>query len=230
MRPFIGLTCTHDDDGHPVVRPAYVAALHRAGAIPVALPFVAGEDEAGAILERLDGVVFSGGFDIDPLLWGEARHPATVLMHPARQATDLAFARAVLRRPLPALGICGGMQVLNVAAGGSLHQHVPDVTSEVEHADGEPRRFHPVRTADGSRVAGLLGPELRVNTLHHQAVARLGAGLVASAWSPDGLVEALEDPSRSFLVGVQWHPERMTGDPLQEGLFGALAAAARGPG
>jgi len=231
MRPFIGVTCSSDPDGQPLVNPVYVRALLAAGALPVPLPYVASAAEARELLARLQGVVFSGSEDLDPALWGEPRHPRTELMHPARMASELHFAREALALEAPALGICGGMQTLNVACGGSLHQHVPDVTAgapgALEHSDRSYERRHAVSVEPGSRLAALLGTALQVNSHHHQAVARLGAGLRVVARAPDGIVEAWEAPGAPFLLGVQWHPERLGGEAGSPGLFKALVAAAR---
>jgi putative glutamine amidotransferase len=231
MRPFIGITCSSDPAGQPLVNAHYVRALLLAGALPVPLPYVASQEEAAGVLERLAAVVFSGSEDLDPALWGAPRHPRTELMHPARMAAELAFARAALARRAPALGICGGMQTLNVACGGSLHQHVPDVTAgapAVEHSDASYGGRHPVAVEAGSRLAGLLGRALAVNSHHHQAVDRLGEGLRVVARAPDGIVEAWEAEGHPFLLGVQWHPERMPGEGGSARLFEALVEAARG--
>jgi putative glutamine amidotransferase len=230
MQPFIGVTCTADDVGRPSVRDPYVRALFAAGALPVPLPFVTAEREAEALLDRLDGVVFTGSDDLDAALWHEPLHPQAKLMHPARATTELLLARAALRRRTPALGICGGMQTLNVAAGGSLHQHIPDLGHGLEHKDPSFTVRHPVRLRAGSRLAELLGESLAVNTEHHQAVHRLAEGFLAAAYSPDGLIEAWEIPDAPFLVGVQWHPERMLGEGNQARIFAALAAVASGRG
>ena len=227
MQPFIGVTSSVDAGGRPVVRDPYVRALHAAGARPVPLPFVSSEAEALALLERLEGLVFTGSDDLDPGLWNEPLHGSTVLIHPNRARTELLFAGAALARRLPVLGICGGMQTLNVACGGSLHQHLPDLPGTLEHRDSTYSARHPVAAERGSRVAGLLGEAFAVNTSHHQAVHRLGAGLVATARAPDGVIEACELPDAPFVVGVQWHPERMLDDGAQLRLFSALARAAR---
>jgi len=227
MRPLIGITCSAEPDGRPVVRPHYVQAVHAAGGLPVPLPFVQDEAEARELLAGLQGVVLSGSEDLDSALWDEPLHPAAALMHPNRQATELAFCRALLRLDLPALGICGGMQTLNVVLGGSLHQHLPDVVrSGWDHAAGVDGPRHPVTAQPGSLLGELLGSEFATNSVHHQGIARLGRGLVVTARSPDGVVEGFESPGRRFLVGVQWHPERMPDAPAQRGLFAALLDAA----
>jgi putative glutamine amidotransferase len=226
MQPFIGVTCSSDPSGNPRVNPRYVRALHQCGALPVPLPFLDSIEAAHALLERLAGMVFTGSEDPDPAAWGEARHADTKLMHPARLQTELLLARAVLERATPTLAICGGMQNINVAAGGSLHQHLPDLSREICHSDPTFESRHEVLVDAGSRLAALCGPSLRVNTEHHQAVNRLADGLVATAAAPDGIVEAWESPDRPFFVGVQWHPERMLDEAGQARLFSALVEAA----
>jgi len=231
MRPFIGVTCSTDEAGRPVAGVPYLQALLLAGALPVPLPHVRTVQEAAEILARLQGVVFSGSDDLDPALWGEAQHPRTELMHPARMTAEMAYARAALERRAPALGICGGMQTLNVAAGGSLHQHVPDVTAgapaAIEHSDDTYVARHAVAVDADSRLAALLGRAVAVNSHHHQAVHRLGAGLRVVARAPDGIIEAWEAAGPPFLLGVQWHPERMADEAGSARLFEALVAAAR---
>lgn len=237
MRPFIGITCSSDPDGSPVVRPWYVKAVHAAGGLPVPLPFATSQDEADGWLDRVDGVLLTGSEDLDPALWGEAPHPATELMHPRRHATELHLCRAIVARratghgPRPVLAICGGMQTLNVVTGGSLHQHVPDLADgSVEHSDPALLSRHAVRAVAGSRLATCAGLRFDANTQHHQAVARLGSGLRATGWSDDGLIEAFEGLDGPPLVAVQWHPERMLEDEGQRRLFDALIAAATATG
>jgi putative glutamine amidotransferase len=207
----------------------YVTGIAAAGAIPVLLPPLAGIDE---IAGRLDGLVLSGGGDLDPALYGAARDPHCGPANPGRDAAELALARAALDRGLPVLGICRGLQVLNVALGGTLHQHVPDLVGSDVHSP-EPGGYgtHEVSVAPGSRLASILRrtdltdhlPVL-VPTHHHQAIDELGDGLVTTARATDGIIEAAElDPARHpFAVAVQWHPE--AGEDLS--LFRALAAAA----
>jgi putative glutamine amidotransferase len=226
MQPFIGITCSSDPTGEPRVNPLYVRAVHAAGGLPVPLPFVTDLDAAHALLDRVAGMVFTGSEDLDPSLWGEPLHPRAQLMHSARMTTELMLARAVTVRRTAVLAVCGGMQTLNVVRGGSLHQHIPDLAAGLEHSDPSFTRRHPVTAVAGSRLAALCGREFPVNTEHHQAVHRLGDGLVATAHAPDGLVEAWEAPDERFCMGVQWHPERLLELPGHAGLFAALTAAA----
>jgi putative glutamine amidotransferase len=202
----------------------YVQRVADAGGLAVLLPPLPGSD---ALLDRLDGLILSGGADIAPEAYGAARHQATSGLRPDRDAAELPLARAALDRDLPILGICRGMQLLAIACGGSLHQHLPDLARagrpQVDHCP-KPESFgtHGVRFAEQSRLHRLLGEVEVVPTHHHQAVADPGS-LTVTGWAEDGVVEAVEDPERPFLIGVQWHPEAGE-DPR---LFDALVAAAR---
>jgi gamma-glutamyl-gamma-aminobutyrate hydrolase PuuD len=206
----------------------YANSVTAAGGIPVLLPPVPGIEHA---VTRLDGLILSGGGDIDPAVFGAQAHPATGGIRPDRDTAEFALAAAALERGLPFLGICRGLQVLNVARGGTLHQHLPALVGHDGHAP-VPGSYgsHLVTVAPGSRLAGLLGDpgplaEFPVPTHHHQAIDRLGAGLTATAWTADGVIEAVEltAPERGFAMAVQWHPE--AGDDPR--LFRALVAAAR---
>jgi putative glutamine amidotransferase len=196
---------------------AYGEMVVRTGGQPVVLP-PAGDPSA--LVDRLDGLVLVGGGDLDPSRYGAEAHERTGYVRGFRDEAELALARCAADRGLPVLGICRGLQVLNVALGGTLHQHVPDVTGDTRHSPdpGVFGRF-PVTVAAGSRLAKALGTEMiEVPHYHHQAVDRLGAGLTATAWSDDGLIEGAELEGHPFAVGVQWHPE-VDGDPS---LFAAL--------
>jgi putative glutamine amidotransferase len=201
----------------------YADRVSAAGGIPVLLPPVPGIEDA---LGRLDALMLSGGGDIDPARYRAEPATETTSVREERDTAEFALLAGAMARQLPVLGICRGLQVINVARGGSLHQHLPDVVGHDGHA---PVRgafgAHPVRVAPGSRLAGLLGrDEVAAPTHHHQAVDRLGDGLVATAWAEDETVEAFELDAEdgSFLVAVQWHPE--AGDDLS--LFRALVSAA----
>jgi putative glutamine amidotransferase len=197
----------------------YVQQVESAGGLAVLLPPNPGNI---GLLDRLDGLLLSGGADITPERYGARRHPATAGLRPERDDGELPLARAALRRDLPLLGVCRGMQALAVAAGGALHQHVPDLVGSDEHCPSAGAfGKHEVRLAEGSRVCELLGERVTVPTHHHQAVADPGS-LTVTGWADDGVTEAVEDPSRRFVLGVQWHPEAGE-DPR---LFDALVAAA----
>jgi putative glutamine amidotransferase len=212
-------------DSQAMVLPRrYADRVSAAGGIPVLLPPVPDVAEA---LAQLDGLMLSGGGDIDPARYGAPAAPETGSVREERDTAEFALLAAALSLRLPVLGICRGMQVINVARGGSLHQHLPAVVGHDGHAP-VPGAFgsHPVRVAPGSRLAGILGRDRAdVPTHHHQAVDRLGQGLTAVAWTEDGIIEGFElDPAESpFVLGVQWHPE--AGD--DPSLFLALVAAAR---
>ena len=229
MRPVIGITTYAQEASWGAWRlPAalipldYVDAVERAGGRPVLIPpSESGTDE---VLDTLDGVVFSGGADVDPTLYGAERHPETDPPQARRDAGELALLTAALDRDLPLLAVCRGFQLLNVARGGDLVQHLPEKVGHDEHKQ-VPGEFaiHPVEVSEGSRLAAIVGVRSDVASHHHQALGRVGDGLVETAWAADGTLEAVEDPSRRFVVGVQWHPE--AGEDAA--LFEALVEQAR---
>jgi putative glutamine amidotransferase len=199
----------------------YVRAVERAGGRPLLVP--PSEEGLEETLDSLDGLVFSGGSDLDPELYGQRAHPETVDVVPERDRAELALLTAALARDLPVLAICRGSQVLNVAAGGDLVQHLPDDVGHDGHKH-TPGEFaeHDVALDEGTQLRTLLGPQAPVKSHHHQGFGRLGSGLRVAAHAQDGAVEAVEDPSRRFALGVLWHPE--AGDDLK--LFEALVAEA----
>ena len=201
----------------------YLDGMVAAGGTPVLLP-PAGEWTAGHV-SRLDALVVSGGADIDPDVYGAERHPASGPARPDRDGTEWTLVELALELRLPLLGVCRGMQMLNVVLGGTLHQHLPDEVDNSDHLP-EPGTFGrvPVKIAGGSRLAGILGELVEVNCHHHQALERLGDGLVPVAWAEDGTVEAVELPGDTFAIGVQWHPEE---DGVDRRLFEALVGEAR---
>ncbi len=211
----------------------YPEAIERAGGIPVIVPLLR-PDAIAALLDRVDGVCLPGGPDLQPSIYGEEPHPQLGPTEPRVDAVELALVKAADRRGLPILGICRGMQVLNVARGGTLHQHLPDVVGEMlNHRQSEhgSNTTHRVETARHSRLRTVLGgPALEVNSFHHQAVQTLGSGLSATAWAQDGTIEAIEEPGERLVLGVQWHAEGLLAhDPLFELLVDASAAAAQEP-
>jgi gamma-glutamyl-gamma-aminobutyrate hydrolase PuuD len=201
---------------------AYVQAVERAGARPLLVP--PSDDGVEETLDALDGLLLSGGADLDPETYGADAHPATNGLRPERDRAELALLQAALARDMPVLAVCRGFQVLNVARGGDLVQHLPDVVGDERHREA-PGTFseHPVRIDDGSKLGSLLGERAPVMSSHHQGAGRLGDGLREVAWADDGTVEAIEDPERRFTLGVLWHPE--AGEDLK--LFEALVAEAR---
>ena len=226
MRPLIGISTYREQarwgvwDVPAVLLPAsYADAVADGGGEPVLLPTGSGTAE---VVARLDGLVLAGGADVDPTRYGAVPGPHTV-PRPDRDAAELAVLQGALDGDLPLLAICRCMQLLNVALGGNLLQHLPDVEGAGAHAQA-PGMFarREVRTAPESAVAQFLGPTAAVDCHHHQALDRIAPGLTAVAWAEDGLVEAVEAPGRRFCLGVQWHPEA-GGDRR---LFEALVDAA----
>jgi len=234
-RPIIGLTLDSEPPGgysktHSwyALRENYCSAVARAGGLPILLPHA--PDEAEAYLALIDALVVTGGaFDVDPALFGaDARHP-TATTKDRRTAFELAITKGAAAADKPVLGICGGQQLLNVALGGTLIQHIPDeVPGALAHEQPNPRTEagHTVRITLGSLLHRITGAaELAVNSAHHQAVKELAPGLVVDAVAPDGVIEGIEAPDRRFVIGVQWHPEYALSDGDTR-LFAAFVAAA----
>jgi putative glutamine amidotransferase len=204
----------------------YVESVTRVGGIATLLPPQPVSAEAvDAVLDRVDALVLTGGKDVDARLYGEQPHAEADEPRTERDAWELGLLRGAVDRELPVLGICRGAQVVNVALGGTLEQHLPDAIGEDTHRAG-PGRFvgRTVRTVPGSRLASILGDEAAASCYHHQAIARLAPDLVASGHAEDGIVEALELPGERFVLAVQWHPEEILDDVR---LFRAVVQAAR---
>jgi putative glutamine amidotransferase len=225
MRPIIGITTYVEPATWGVWRDLpttliphdYVAAVSQAGGRPVLIP----EHDDTDVLDFLDGLVLAGGPDLSPDFYGAEPGPLTVT-RPDRDRAEMLLARRALDMEVPVLGICRGMQLLVVAAGGTLHQHLPDVLGHERHRPapgvyGE----HEASFEPGSRIAGLMGDDLAIRCFHHQGLADAG-NLTVTGRAEDGLAEAVEDPDHRFVLGVQWHPEVVR----DERLFGALVAAA----
>lgn len=237
-RPLIGVNTTFERKAEgeiTAIKPKYWRAVERAGGIPVLLPQLADREALREALGTLDGFVMIGGYDLKGERWGEPTLPAVTPIEPERETTDFLLIDLLMETRKPTLAICLGCQELNVACGGTLYQDLPTdgPESDVAHqGKGGPAPTHAVGLDPGSRVAGIFGgaAEIEVNSRHHQGIARTGRGLKVSARAADGLTEALEVEGHPFMVGVQWHPEEMTEDPLQRGLFAALVSAARGAG
>lgn len=235
--PRIGLTLDAEPPGGYsrlpwyAIRENYCRAIAHAGGLPLALPHEV--ELAEAYLGALDGLVVTGGaFDLDPVLYGDgSRHP-TVTTKDRRTAFELAITKAALAQDLPILGICGGQQLLNVALGGDLIQHIPDaIPGCLAHEQPNPRTEpgHAVDVTPGSMLHAIGGAiRLEVNSAHHQAAGRIGPGVVVSGRAPDGVIEAIEVPDRRFCIGVQWHPEYGI-SAADEALFDALVEACRRP-
>ncbi len=232
--PLIGLTLDSEDPGgysnQPwyALRQNYFTSLRRAGGLPVALPHE--PDDVAAYLDRLDGLVVTGGaFDVDPALFGADERHKTVVLKARRTTFELAICRAAHDRDLPVLGICGGQQLMNVAFGGSLIQHIPAAKPDaLAHEQPNPRDEpgHSVDVAPGTLLHRIVGVDVMpVNSAHHQAVDAVAPGMLVDAVAPDGVIEGIEDPGQRFCLGVQWHPEYA----ISEGdtrIFEAFIAAA----
>jgi putative glutamine amidotransferase len=233
MTPVIGLTTYREDAAWGVwkqradVLPTqYAEAVEATGAVPVLLPPVGQAGAADSVVARLDGLVVCGGADVEPQRYGELPHPLTAGWRPDRDAWEAALLDAAEAVSLPVLGVCRGMQVMAVHAGGLLDQHTPDLVGHEDHSPGGDvfGRIE-VRTVPGSRVSGLVGPELAVNCHHHQSV-RAHPGFVPAAHAADGTLEAMESDGERFCVAVQWHPETAADVGLLAGLVRAAAAYA----
>jgi putative glutamine amidotransferase len=224
-KPLIGITTyvvpaswSYWDLEAALVPAAYVQAVEKAGGRALLVP--PANDAVDETLDGLDGLVFSGGSDLDPELYGQEAHHETFGTVRDRDDAELALLSAALERDMPVLAICRGSQVLNVARGGDLVQHLPDVVGDKKHKHDPPGAFadHDVELVEGTRIQGLLGDRAPVKSHHHQGFGRLGDGLRESARADDGTIEAVEDPSLRFAVGVLWHPEAGENFALFQGL------------
>jgi putative glutamine amidotransferase len=233
-RPLIGITIGYSVHDREIfaLRDDYVRAVETAGGLPLVLAPGTPED-APVLLDRLDGLLLTGGADVDPELYGEPAHESVKRVVPERDALEIALSREALRRDMPLLAICRGHQVLNVATGGTLIQDLPSQWKGAVNHDPEGERWspaHEVRILPGTRLREILGQErVEVNSFHHQAVKEPGQGVVVSAYGEgDNVVEGIEIPDRRLAVGVQWHPEAFwdKGGRFQS-LFEALVKAAR---
>jgi putative glutamine amidotransferase len=229
--PIIGITTESNDQNEYLLPAEYIDAVRRAGGIPLLLP--PGEANLEALLGLLDGLILSGGGDIDPRHYGSGGHPAVYMIDAARDEMELALARRAAAGGLPTLGVCRGAQLINVALGGTLIEHLPDEIDNTIAHRLEPRGAvpHAVRITHGSRLAQVIGEQVVVGaSWHHQAIRTPAPGLAVAACAADGTIEAVELPSHPWLLAVQWHPEiTAADDPIQQRLFAALVQAARGP-
>lgn len=234
-RPIVGVTLDSEQPGgyskYPwyALRQNYADAIIAAGGLPVALAHDAAL--ADAYLERIDALVVTGGaFDVDPALYGDGERHATVTLKAARTDAEMALTQGALARDLPVLGICGGQQLLAVALGGTLIQHIPDaIAGALEHEQPNPRHQpgHPVAVVPGTLLHRIVGSDrMAVNSAHHQAVREPGPHAVINATAPDRVIEGVEDARYRFCLGVQWHPEFFI-DPGDRRIFDALIAACR---
>jgi gamma-glutamyl-gamma-aminobutyrate hydrolase PuuD len=229
MRPLVGITTYITparfggwEEESALVPADYTRAVERAGGRPLLVP--PSENGVEETLDVLDAVIFSGGSDLDPAAYGQDPHPETTGVEEERDRAELGLLQAALARDMPVLAVCRGSQVLNVALGGDLVQHLPDVVGDHKHKHtAGAYADHDVQLIEGTRLASLLGGHAPIKSHHHQGFGRLGDGLREAARAEDGTVEALEDPSRRFTLGVLWHPE--AGEDMR--LFEAFVAEAR---
>ncbi len=233
--PIIGMTLDSEEPGGYATFPWYALrqnycdAVAGAGGLPLALPHH--PELAEAYLDRLDGLIVTGGaFDVDPALFGATTRHDTVKLKTRRTEFELAMVHGALQRDLPILGICGGEQLLAVALGGTLIQHIPDeIAAPLAHEQPNPRdrASHEVTIVAGTRLSLIAGcARIPVNSAHHQAVKGVPSGIIVNALAADGVIEGIEDPGRRFCLGVQWHPEFAI-NPADTALFHAFTEAAR---
>lgn len=241
-KPVIGVTVNYvgpEEERCPsrygsyYINRGYVEGIRKAGGIPVYLPYTDDAEEIETLLDRVDGVLLTGGKDMDPVHFKEERHPTCERILPDRSSSELLLTRSAVKRKTPILGICLGLQTLNVAMGGSLYQDIPTMQpSDVRHRQTEQERHsvaHPVDVVAGSLLQKVFGgaSRLNVNSIHHQAAKAIGDGLVVSARAEDGIVEGLEHPGLPFCLSVQWHPEDLKQGESNQVLFDNLLEAAK---
>ena len=231
-RPLIGITIDSHDDGDKYESPmSYARAVELAGGLPFLLPYMTDVSLIPQYVDALDGILFAGGNDLDPAVYGQSWHPKAEPIDPARQKFETALIAEVEKRKLPALGDCLGSQLMNVYRGGSLHQFLPDVdrAAAIEHRRvGEQSSRHAVSVDTSSKLGHAIGAaNVSVNTFHKQSASKLGRGLKVIATAPDGVIEGFEDPSFPLFAAVQWHPERLVEEPEHLGVFKLLVETAR---
>lgn len=226
--PLIGITTYgRDEEGKFSLPSEYIDSVRRAGALPILFP--PGEVHRRRLLELVDGLILAGGGDMDPSLYGGGEHETIYMVDPERDASELGLARQVIDEGMPTLGICRGAQVINVALGGTLHEHLPEVVGEEISHRAPPREPtpHSVTVREGTQLAGIVETlEFVAASWHHQAIRDVAAGLEASAHAPDGTIEGVEMPDHPWLVAVQWHPELTAAkDAIQQRIFDVFVAA-----
>ncbi|QKG84834.1 gamma-glutamyl-gamma-aminobutyrate hydrolase family protein [Kroppenstedtia pulmonis] len=226
MRPLIGVSLIAENEKYMVNRD-YAEAVFRAGGWPVLLPFITEEETIVELAGRLDGLLLTGGDDIDPGLFGEDPMPGLGQVEPERDQMELILSRVMMDSQKPILAICRGCQILNIAAGGDMYQDLEKQRKGIQHAQIAPRSHasHRVKVEPGTLFHRLVGGgEYRVNSFHHQAVRQLAPDFMVAATAPDGIIEAFESRNHPFILGVQWHPEGMK-DKTSDKMFASFVAA-----
>src|SRR3990170_4389371 len=228
MKPIIGINCDYKDEGkqpYSFTNREYSKAIIAAGGIPFLLPIIKDKNDVKLLLKKIDGLLLTGGNDVPPRRYGEERHERTVCVHPDKDISDITLVGTAIQMKKPILAICYGTQLVNVALGGSLIQ---DISSEVKtpiiHKDSKNERYtHAVTIEKNSLLYQIIGADrIEANSTHHQAIKRLGNGLKDTAHTEDGIIEAVEWKGYPFLMGVQWHPERMADSLRHLALFKGL--------
>lgn len=233
MNPIIGINCDYEEEGkqpYSFTYRDYSDAIIAAHGIPLLLPIIKDKYTVGLLLEKIDGLLLTGGNDVPPQRYGEEPHEKTLCVHPDKDISDNNLVCVAMQMKKPILAICYGVQLVNVVLGGSLIQDIPsEGTSPIIHKDSQNEQYtHPVTVEKKSLLYKIIGTEhIETNSTHHQAIKRLGMGLKDTAYTSDGIIEAIELKDYPFLVGVQWHPERMADSPCHAALFSALVNAAR---
>lgn len=233
MKPIIGINCDYGETGkqpYSFTYRNYSEAVIAACGIPLLLPVIKDKNDVVRFLKRIDGLLLTGGNDVPPQRYGEEQHQNTVCVHPDKDTSDNILVGAALQIKKPILAICYGAQLVNVVLGGSLIQNIPsEGISFLVHKDLRNERYtHPVTVGKNSLLYKIVGAGcIEANSVHHQAIHELGKGLVATAHTSDGIIEAVELDEYPFLLGIQWHPERMTHDPCHRALFSALVKVSK---
>lgn len=214
MKPIVGISCSYDYNGHGYNLAAdYVQAIEAAGGLPVILPYLKNSFAIKELLKRIDALLLTGGGDVDPIFFGEEPFIGTGAISPARDIFEIELTSMAIDLAYPVLGICRGIQVLNIVAGGTIHQDLHlAVDMPLKHKQEAPSWYptHQIGILPNTKLADILGVnEIRVNSFHHQSVAQVAPGFVVSAESHDGVIEAIENTQAKFLLGVQWHPEHL---------------------
>ena len=233
MKPIIGINCDYKEEGkqpYSFTNRDYSEAVIAAGGIPFLLPIIKDKNDVEFLLKKIDGLLLTGGNDVPPQRYGEERHEKTVCVHPDKDISDITLVGTAIQMKKPILAICYGAQLVNVALGGSLIQDIPsEVKTPIIHKDSKNERYtHTVTIRKDSLLYTIVGIyRLETNSTHHQAIKRLDDGLKDAAHTEDGIIEAVEWRDYPFLLGVQWHPERMMDSPHHLALFKALIEASK---